>query len=63
MTEKIVINALAIIAAAAPGLLALITNSDTDAAAIEKARAEVNKVNPRPAGSVLDDYQDKVTGR
>jgi len=60
MTETIVVNALRIIAAAAPGVLAAITGKESDELAIEAARAEVAKINPRPAGSALDAYADRV---
>lgn len=60
MTEEIVIRALGIVAASAPGLLATLMGKATDAEAIEAARVEVAKVEGRPAGKALDAYEARV---
>lgn len=62
MIEDIVIKALGIIVTAAPGFLAIFTSKRSDAEALDHARAELAKINPRPAGSALDAYESKVTG-
>ena len=61
MIEEIVIRALGIVVASAPGLLAALTGRQTDEEAIDAARAEVAKIEARPAGSALDEYEKRVT--
>lgn len=56
-----IIVALKLIATAAPGFLAAFSGKRTDDEALEHARAELGKINPRPAGSALDEYEKKIT--
>jgi len=59
-TAQIVESALSIIAAVAPGLLALLTSKDTDAEAIAHARAELDRLPRSDDADGWDDDAERI---